>query len=103
MAGYYNSGNWMMSGKKTETGMSSQAWTGAAAQLQEYNSLLGSGSGSGYPGVGLGGQYSASQIETKYQVTGEDKNQEQQQQQQQQYLGQLAAAASGSMMCRPVH
>ena len=42
--------------------------------------------------------------ESKYQ-SSEDKyhqSQEKQQQQQQQYLGQLAAA-SGSMMCRPVH
>ena len=45
-----------------------------------------------------GGQYS--QVETKYQVGDTDKHQ---QQQQQQYLGQLAAAASGSMMCRAVH
>ena len=78
--------------------------------------LLGSPS-SCYPGVA--GQYlnsssspsSLAQVETKYQVEEDKQNQQQQQQQeqqqqqqqQQQYLGQLAAAASGSMMCRPVH
>ena len=96
---YYNSANWTAS-KKMEVGggMASQAWSGAAAQLQEYNSLLGYG--------GAAGQYSQGdtkyQGETKYQVSENDKHQ-QQQQQQQQYLGQLAAAASGSMMCRAVH
>ena len=90
---YYNSANWV-SGKKVEAGAGmSSHWSGAASQLQEYNSLL--GSSSGYGGAG-GGQYS--QVETKYQVGDTDK-----QQQQQQYLGQLAAAASGSMMCRAVH
>ena len=74
---YYNSANWV-AGKKVE--MSSQ-WSGAASQ--EYNSLY---------GVAGGGQYSQ---ETKYQADT-DKT-------QQQYLGQLAAAASGSMMCRAVH
>ena len=83
---YYNSANW--SGKKMEAGMVSGQWGGAGTSgLQEYNSLL--GSSSGYGG------YASSQGETKYQA-GDDK-------QQQQYLGQLAAAASGSMMCRAVH
>lgn len=40
------------------------------------------------------------QSESKY---GQQTEKQQQQQQQQQYLGQLAAAASGTMMCRPVH